>query len=136
MQKAQKLRYINWSLIVGMTITLATSIALEATDSSNVALIIAHIIVALISVVLGIIHIKLHFGNSNWFKKFSKLKNQAIRILWWLFLVLMLSALAATIHWLVTGFHSPIGGIHGKIGFLMMIFAIGHVVKRRKYFTR
>jgi hypothetical protein len=48
----------------------------------------------------------------------------------------MLSALAATIHWLVTGVHSSIGGIHGKIGFLMMIFAIGHVVKRRKYFTK
>lgn len=30
--------------------------------------------------------------------------------------------------------HSPIGGVHGKIGFFMIILAIGHICKRIKFF--
>ena len=135
MQKAKKLKIVNWSLLTAMALTLTTSIWLEATDSTSAILVWHHVGIATVAVLLGVEHIRLHFGWSNWFKKFSKMKKQAVRILWWLFLLLVISAIIALAHWIVTGMHSPVGGVHGKIGFLMIIFAIGHVAKRFKYFA-
>ncbi|MBO4966041.1 MAG: hypothetical protein J6C81_07240 [Muribaculaceae bacterium] len=74
----------------------------------------------------------LHSGN--WFRKFSKIKSPVTRILWWLFLITVLSAIVALVHWLGTYAHSPVGGVHGKIGFLMIAVAIGHTIKRIKFF--
>ena len=134
MQKKKKIKIVNWSLLLAMALTLVTSIWLEATDNTSPILVWHHVGIATVAVLLGIEHIRLHLGWSNWFKKFSKMKKQAVRILWWLFLLLVISAIIALAHWIVSGVHSPVGGIHGKIGFLMIIFAIGHVAKRFKYF--
>lgn len=40
-----------------------------------------------------------------------------------------MSGIAATVQWIVENGHSPIGGVHGKIGFLMVIIAIIHAAK-------
>ncbi|MGN0220402.1 MAG: hypothetical protein ACI4AX_08990 [Muribaculaceae bacterium] len=40
-----------------------------------------------------------------------------------------MSGIAATVQWLVENGHSPIGGVHGKIGFVMVIVAIIHAAK-------
>ena len=137
MTKAQKLKLVNWSLLVAMTLTLGTAIILEATDSRSVLLVWIHIGIALAAMLLGVEHVRLHYGWKKWFEKFAKQKKQALRILWWLFLLVAASALAATIHWIASGgVHHAIGGIHGKIGFLMLAFAIGHVAKRINYFKR
>lgn len=44
------------------------------------------------------------------------------------------TGLAASLDWLGSGIHGPIGAIHGKIGFLMILLVIGHIVKRKKFF--
>lgn len=96
--------------------------------------VILHVVVALPFMCLIIRHIYLHFQWKKWLTKFSKLKGPT-RILWWLYLLTFLSGIATFIHWLIENEHSPLGGIHGKIGFLMIAFAIGHTIKRLKFFT-
>ncbi|MDE5970336.1 MAG: hypothetical protein K2K27_06485 [Muribaculaceae bacterium] len=135
MTKAQKLKQCNWILAILLPIVLASSIQLEATSSNGVLPVILHIAVAIPFMVLIIWHIYLHFKWNKWLSKFSKLKN-ATRILWWLYLITFLSGIATLIHWLIENQHSPLGGIHGKIGFLMIAFAIGHIIKRLKFFNR
>lgn len=76
----------------------------------------------------------LHFKRSNWFAKFQKLKKPATRILWYLYCLMLVLGIAAFIHWIISCHHSPLGGIHGKIGFIMIAFAIGHTVKRIRFF--
>lgn len=134
MKKKTKLKICNWSLIVLTLGILASGIQLEATDSSEVISVWIHIVVGMVFMGLVGYHIYLHFGWSNWFDRFHKLKSQMTRVLWWVSLLTLLSAIIALIHWLTTAVHSPIGGIHGKLGFLMILLAICHIVKRYKFF--
>ena len=133
MTKVQKLKRCNWALAVLLPIVLASSIQLEATSSGGRLPVILHLIVTVPFMCLIIWHIYLHFQWKKWLTRFSKLKVPT-RILWWLYALTFLSGLATFIHWLITQAHGPLGGIHGKIGFLMIAFAIGHVIKRNKYF--
>ena len=47
--------------------------------------------------------------------------------------VLAMTGLASIPQWLIHG-HSPIGGVHGKIGFLFILIAIIHTIRHRKWF--
>lgn len=58
--------------------------------------------------------------------RFAKNPNLSTRILWWVFLLTVASGIAAIAEWVVVG-HTPVGGVHGKIGFVMVIVAIVHV---------
>lgn len=62
----------------------------------------------------------------NWFSRFAKNRNKGTRILWWVLLLTVATGVAATVVWLVDGGHTPLGGIHGKIGFLMVLAGIIH----------
>ena len=132
-EKVQKLKICDWTLAILLPIVLASSIQLEATSSSGVFPIIFHIIVALPFMCIIIWHIYLHFQWEKWFTKFSKLK-VTTRILCCLYILTFLSRVATFIHWLIENGHSPLGGVHGKIGFLLIAFAIGHTIKRIKFF--
>ena len=134
MTKLKKLKICDWTLAILLPVVLASSIQLEATSSSGCVPVILHVVVAFPFMCLIIRHIYLHFQWKKWLTKFSKLK-VATRILWWLYLLTFLSGVATFIHWLIENEHSPLGGIHGKIGFLMIAFAIGHTIKRLKFFT-
>jgi hypothetical protein len=134
MKKSKKLKLTNWSLLATMALTLVVSIVLEATHCRSAVLVWVHVVVATLAVLLAFYHIELHFGLSGWIKKFSKQKSVVTRILWWLFALLTLSGIAALCHWLATGEHGVVGGVHGKIGFVMVAVALGHAIKRRRYF--
>ena len=133
MKKIQTLKLCDWTLAVLLPIVLASSILLEATSSRGFFLVIFHIIVALSFLCLVVWHIYLHFQWEKWFAKFSKLIVPT-RILWYLYILTFLSGIATFIHWLIENEHSPLGGVHGKIGFLMIAFAVGHIIKRIKFF--
>ena len=135
MTKAKKLKICDWTLAILLPIVLASSIQLEATSSSGFFPVIFHIIVALPFMCLVVWHIYLHFHWKKWLTKFSKLKVPT-RILWWLYVLTFISGVATLIHWLLSNEHSPLGGVHGKIGFLMIAFAIGHTIKRLKFFKK
>lgn len=113
---------------------LASGIQLEATGSSSVDWVWIHIVVGTFFMALGFLHIYIHFGASNWFSRFHKLKSPVTRILWWITLLTLVTVVIATGHWLTSFTHSSIGGVHGKLGFMMIILCLCHIVKRIRFF--
>ena len=136
MDKRQQLKFCDWTLLFLMIVTLASSIQLEASDNRSTTFVWLHGIIASVFIGFVVYHIKLHFGWNRWFFKFSKLKSSVTRLLWWISLITIISAIVALIHWITTFTHSPIGGVHGKIGFFMILVAIIHTKKRTAFFKR
>ena len=79
-------------------------------------------------------HIALNISRGNWFKRISRLRSPVTKLLGGRFLLTVASAIAALVHWIGSHEHSSIGGIHGKIGFVMLAIAIGHTFKRFKFY--
>ena len=136
MKKITKLKVCNWGLLSLTTAILISGIQLEATHSNGLTSVWIHILTGVLFMGMAAYHVYLHFGKSNWFLKFRKQKSQVTRILWWIALVTLVSGVAAMVHWVTTFTHSSIGGVHGKLGFLMIILSIGHIIKRIKFFKR
>ena len=136
MKKITKLKFCNWSLLVATVAVLISGVQLEVSHSSGNLSVWLHIIIGLLFMGLVAIHIFLHFGISNWFAKFSKLKSQATRVLWWMTLLTLLTGIATAVRWIMTYTHTPLGGIHGKLGFLMIILSIFHIANRVYFFKR
>ncbi|MDE6497441.1 MAG: hypothetical protein K2L21_02145 [Muribaculaceae bacterium] len=134
MKKITHLRLCNRLLLLLTAAMLASGIQLEASDCEVSLAVYVHIAVGLVFFSLVARHIYLHFGRSNWFARFSKQKNHYTRVLWWVTLAAFISGTAACLHWLASPEHSPLGGIHGKIGFVMILLAAGHIIKRFKFF--
>lgn len=134
MKKIKKLKICNWSLIFFTVAILISGIQLEATHSAGLSSVWIHIVIGLLFMGMVSTHIYLHFGKSNWFSKFHRLPSQVTRILWWVSLLTLLTGIIAMIHWIGTFSHAAIGGVHGKLGFLMVAVSIGHIIKRIKFF--
>ena len=131
---AARLKRCNRSLGLTLLLILASGIQLEATSGRYAWSVWVHIILGVAMTALSLYHIYLHYRAGNWFARFARNRNNITRILWWVFLFTAASGLAATAIWLATPVHSHLGAIHGKIGFLMALLAIIHVVthKRKK----
>ena len=134
MNKIAKLKTCDWSLLFLTAAITASGIYLEATHSRGLAAVWIHIAVGIVFFIFVAYHIYLHFGKSNWFSRFHKLKSQFTRVLWWVSLATLITGIIACIHWFITSIHSVVGGIHGKIGFLMILLCICHICKRIKFF--
>ena len=134
MRKIARLKICNRSLLVSAVAVLVSGIQLEATHSMGIMSVWLHVVIGLLFMGLVAYHIYLHFGRSNWFAKFSQLRSQATRILWWVTLITLISGIIAVIHRTATFGHSVIGGIHGKLGFLMIALSLAHVCKRARFF--
>ena len=134
MTKAKKLKICDWLLLVSIVVMLASSIQLEATGSRAVIWVWLHIIIGYLFFANIIWHLYLHFGWKSWLQKFRKRKTPATRWLAIFALLTIISALVAFFHWVGSYIHSPIGGLHGKIGFIFIAIAIGHTVKRINFF--
>ena len=104
MKAATKNKLCNKSLGVVLVLMLASGILLEATGGKLEWSVWVHIAAGIV-----------------------------LCILWWTFLLTAISGIAVTAVWVADGFvHSPLGGVHGKIGFLMVIVAIAHVARNIK----
>ena len=134
MKTITKLKICDWCTLFFTIAILTSGIQLEATHSSGLTSVWIHIITGLLFACLVTYHIYLHFGYSNWFSKIHNQKNQLTRILWWVSLITLLTGIIASVHWLATFRHAPIGGVHGKLGFLMILLSSGHIMKRIKFF--
>lgn len=124
---ATKLKRCNRCLGGAVFLMLLSGIQLEATASAHGWTVSVHIFFGIILTVLSIRHIYLHYRFSNWLSRFARNRNISTRILWWAFLLTVVSGIAASIHWLAGNPHSPLGGIHGKIGFIMIVTAFVHI---------
>ena len=136
MKKVTKLRTCDWGLLFLTIAILVSGVQLEVTHCNGLVFVLIHIVVGLLFMFMATYHIYLHFGYSNWFAKFRRQRSQVTRILWWVSLISLITGLVAMIHWTITFAHAPIGGFHGKLGFLMIILSVGHICKRAKFFER
>lgn len=134
MKKAEKLRLCDWMLVFATVFILASSIQLEVTDSRNIIWVLIHIIIGSLFFANIVWHLYLHFGWKSWVQRLRKQKSPVTRWLTVFALLTLISAFIALFHWIGTYTHSPIGGIHGKIGFVFLIIVIGHTAKRIKFF--
>ncbi len=134
MTRAEKLRLCDWMLVFATAFILASGIQLEATDSRSIVWVWIHVIIGGLFFANIVWHLYLHFGWKSWVQRFRKQKSPVTRWLAVFALLTLISALVALFHWIGTDTHSPIGGIHGKIGFVFLALAIGHTVKRLKFF--
>lgn len=124
-----RLKLCNRTLGITLLLMLVTGIQLETTSGRYPWSVWVHIILGILLAVLSLYHIYLHYRRSNWFARFATNRNASTRILWWVFLLTAVTGIASTISWLADNQHTPLGGVHGKIGFLMVIVAIIHAVR-------
>lgn len=129
MNNATRLKICDGWLGRILILILASGIQLEVTSGKYAWSVWVHIVLGIILTVLSCYHIYLHYKTGNWFVRFAKNKNVVTRILWWIFLLTAVTGIIATFAWIGHDGHMPIGGIHGKIGFLMVIFGIIHAVR-------
>ena len=134
MKKIIKLTLCNWNLLIASGAVLISGIQLELIHCSSRLSVWLHIIIGLLFMGLVGAHIFLHFGKSDWFAKFNHIKSRTTRIMWWTTIITLITGLATSVRWIVTNAHSPLGGIHGKLGFLMIILSIFHIVNRFYFF--
>lgn len=134
MSKVEKLRLCDWMLVFATTFILASSIQLEATDSRNIIWVLIHMVIGGLFFANIVWHLYFHFGWKSWIQRLRKQKSPVTRWLAIFALLTLISALVALFHWISTYTHSSVGAIHGKIGFVFIALAIGHTVKRIKFF--
>lgn len=134
MNKLHKLKTCDWVLLIVTVTMLASGIQLEIISGQSVLWIWIHIIIGVLFFVFTGWHLYLHFRWRNWFKTLWLRKCAPIKWLTATALLSLLSGLIASAGWVASPEHSVVGAIHGKIGFLLMIFAIGHIIKRRKIY--
>lgn len=135
MKKVTKLKLCNWSLVIALAAVLLSEIQFEVAHSSGYLSVWIHVLIGLLFMTLVCIHLYLHFGKSNWCTKFRNLKSRATLILWWMTIITLITGIATAVRWIVINTHSPLGGIHGKLGFLMLIISIFHI-RNRLYFLK
>lgn len=114
----------------------ASGIQLEATHCSDPTAVAVHIATGLLMAGLVALHVYLHFARGNRLSGIGKLRSRTTRALWWVAVVTFISAIIASAHWLTSLSHSPVGGVHGKIGFVMILLATLHISKRIGFFKR
>lgn len=134
MTKVKKLKICDWLLLVATVVMLASSIQLEAAGNSAVVWVWLHIIIGCLFFAGIIWHLYLHFNRESWIQRLRKQKSPVTRWLAILGVLTVVSAISALCHWADSYTHSSIGGWHGKIGFIFIAIAIGHTVKRIKFF--
>lgn len=136
MKKKLRLKVCDTALALCLIITLVSAIQLEATGSSGTGAVWFHIMVSIVFMALVVWHLYLHFKWKEWARKLLRQKSPVTRWMTVFGLITVISAAVATAHWLTVPLHSPAGAVHGKFGFVFLILAAGHTIKRFRFFTR
>ena len=138
MNKKKKLKICDICLLVAMVLVLASSIQMEACGGRGMGdwdfpmLMYLHCILGTWMFVMVIIHLYLHFGKTGWHEKIKRLKSQPTKILCRLFALMLFLSVVAFVVTMARPVHGLVGAIHGKVGFLFILFCIAHTVKRWK----
>lgn len=138
MNKRSKLKVCNLLLIIFAVLMFASSIQMEVCGGEGLwvasfsAWMYFHCTLGTLMLLLVIGHLYLHFGKSNWLTKVKGLKRQT-KWLCIIFTILLAISVVLFARIIVLTAHSSIGAVHGKIGFLFLLFCIGHTAKRWKW---
>lgn len=133
--KKHTLYIIDIILSILLVVVLVSSIINEVLGGSslaalsNTSITIFHISVCLVLMTLAFIHIKAHYANlSRWINCLKKGKMQT-RVVFILCAMTLVTGIASMVVYFGHG-HTPLGGVHGKIGFVALALMILHLVKR------
>lgn len=138
MNKVSTFKVCNLLLMTFAVLSLASSIQMEACGGKSLfgfpfaTWMYLHCILGTLMFILVIEHLYLYFGKRNWITKVKGLKRQT-KWLCVIFVILLFISIVAFIRTMIFTTHSPIGAVHGKIGFLFMLFCIRHIAKRWKW---
>lgn len=139
--KKRCLYKINVLLLVMLVPALVSSVLqefLQGADmhcATNNILTIIHLIICVPMLLFVGVHLWANCGNiTQWFAKIHRQKAQT-QWLFWLSVLTFVSGMAATVVYFLHG-HTPIGGIHGKIGFVALALMIWHTYRRLKWYKK
>lgn len=136
MTKKSKLRLCDWSLLFLTIAIFASGIQLEINPAGATIWVWAHIVIGILFFCGIFWHIGLHKSGKKRVESKNKNRRNRHAVMGVFFLLTLLSGIIATCHWIGTYFHSTIGGIHGKFGFLFIITVIFHIAKHRRFYCR
>lgn len=129
----KKLKICNIALLALSVLMLVSAIQLEVTGGRSVAFVWLHIVSGILFASNIGWHIQLHYRWRNWLKMLWK-RTAVIKWLTATGILTLLSGLWATGEWFVMQHHSYVGAVHGKIGFLMMVFVVIHIIRKIKFY--
>ncbi len=132
--KQQKLKVCDWILLIVTVLILLSSIQLEIIAGSSITWVWMHIIVGTMFFVLIGWHLQLHFQWRNWFLLLCKQKLKNTKWLTIIGILTIITAVMSTIGWIISPDHSKIGAVHGKFGFLFIVFILWHIFRRLKFY--
>ena len=130
------------ALLLVAIVVLVSSIQMEVTGGepfmgmSFMTYTILHIVLAVSMMLLIAYHLYLHFNWKNWIEKLRQTPKKQTRVLAVLAGLVLLTGVASLVDFMIHLQHTPLGGLHGKIGFIFMIIAIGHTLKRKKFLNK
>lgn len=136
MTKLGKLRLCDWVLLCVSAIMLGSALWLEINPFGPGVWVWFHILLGAAMVGFIFWHLALHMASRRVNKSVahSKRQHHCDRGLGLFCMLMIVSGIAATVAWMGTYAHSTIGGIHGKIGFIFLIFVALHVKKYRRFY--
>lgn len=139
--KKRYLYKINVVLLVLLLPALVSSLLQEFLRGANLhcltnsTLTIMHLIVCVPMLLFVGVHLWANCGKiTQWFAKIHRQKAQT-QWLFWLSVLTFVSGVAAMVVYFSHG-HTPIGGIHGKIGFAALALMIWHTYRRLKWYKK
>ncbi len=139
MNKIKRLKFCNLCLILATISVLISSIQMEVCGGKGVfhlsfsTLMYLHSLLGLFMFLMVGIHLYLHFGKSKWIAKIRKQKSKPTKWLCVVFGIMLILSVITFIATVPRMTHSPLGAIHGKLGFIFILFCIGHTAKRWKW---
>lgn len=139
--KKRYLYKINVLLLVMLVPALVSSLLQEFLGGAdmhyvtNNMLTIIHLIVCVPMLLFVGVHLWANCGKiTQWFAKIRRQKAQ-IQWLFWLSVLTFVSGVAAMVVYFSHG-HTPVGGIHGKLGFVALALMIWHTYRRLKWYKK
>jgi len=134
MKKITKLQMCNWSLLLLTVIMFASGLQLEINNTCERLWAWLHIALGLLYIGMIIWHISLHVTVATGNHKKHSDGSKGIGVVGLFFVLTFISGIVAMVHWIGSYFHSTLGGIHGKIGFIFIIFVLWHIHKYFRFF--
>lgn len=139
--KKHYLYKINVVLLVLLLPALVSSLLQELLRGANLhcltnsTLTIIHLIVCVPMLLFVGVHLWANCGKiTQWFAKIRRQKWQT-QLLFWFSVLTFVSGIAATVVYFLHG-HTPVGGIHGKLGFVALALMLWHTYRRLKWYKK
>lgn len=139
--KKRYLYKINVLLLVMLVPALVSSLLQEFLGGANLhcltnsTLTIIHLAICLPMLLFVCVHLWANCGKiTQWFAKIRRQKAQT-QWLFWLSVLTFVSGVAAMVVYFSHG-HTPIGGIHGKLGFVALALMLWHTYRRLKWYKK